>query len=105
MAVIMNGRLSPVPGWYADRHGHRVFLRKGEPASILSRSGPGARRVEAGALSCSAPTAVTRHGFSPRDQRRVPSCPSQHPEPGFEPGLWSARRRHDRALRPVPFTV
>jgi hypothetical protein len=35
-----NGHPVPVGGWYADPHGHRVYLRAGDIAPICSQSGP-----------------------------------------------------------------
>jgi len=38
--VIASGQRSPVSGWYVDQHGHCVFLRRGEPASLCPILGP-----------------------------------------------------------------
>jgi hypothetical protein len=35
-----NGHPVPTRGWYADAHGHRLFLREGELAPICPYSGP-----------------------------------------------------------------
>ena len=35
-----NGYPVPVAGWYADPHGHRLFLRAGDLAPICPHFGP-----------------------------------------------------------------
>jgi hypothetical protein len=40
MLILWNGQRSPVGGWFEDEHGHRLYLRKGDPAPICPRFGP-----------------------------------------------------------------
>ena len=42
MAIILfNGQPSPIRGWFADGHGHRILIRRGDMAPICPRLGPG----------------------------------------------------------------
>lgn len=40
MAIVWTGQASTRRGWYTDQHGHRLFLRRGEPAPICPFLGP-----------------------------------------------------------------
>jgi len=35
-----NGHPVPIGGWYADSHGHRIFLRAGDVAPVCPHFGP-----------------------------------------------------------------
>lgn len=38
--TVWSGMPVPTGGWFVDRHGHRLFLRRGEPAPICPMIGP-----------------------------------------------------------------
>jgi hypothetical protein len=42
MTTVGTGRPAMRSGWYVDQHGHRLFLRRGEPAPICPILGPAA---------------------------------------------------------------
>ena len=38
--TLYNGQEATVTGWFVDRHGHQLFLQRGQLAPICPRSGP-----------------------------------------------------------------
>lgn len=40
MIVVTSGQKIPVSGWFVDRHGHRLFLRRDDLAPICPHLGP-----------------------------------------------------------------
>ncbi len=40
MKILHNGQQNEITGWFMDRHGHQLFMRRGDLAPICPHSGP-----------------------------------------------------------------